>query len=269
MRWTPVVEHDRPRVTLALDIVPQNGYPFEVRVEVTYALHPELRAVGDDVGAQPRHRAARRSAPASTRTCPRTARRWTRRTVQLPARQRLVLDDASVPVGVQSVAGTRVRLLRRGKRLKSLRMDDGFTGLHIEDGRGAVEVRSKAGGARLWFDETFRYLQVFTLDELGGRRSAGRRDRADDVRRRRVQLHARADRARPGRHLGRFVGHRPTLSAASRGPGRVVALQRDLALGRVIDDPRPGSPTARGSSSHGSCTALPSTSRSSGTQRRT
>ena len=28
-------------VTLRLDIVPQNGYPFEVRVEITYALHAE------------------------------------------------------------------------------------------------------------------------------------------------------------------------------------------------------------------------------------
>ena len=32
--------------------------------------------------------------------------------------------------------------------------------------RGAAELRTRAGGAQLWFDETFRYLQVFTLDDL-------------------------------------------------------------------------------------------------------
>jgi aldose 1-epimerase len=27
-------------------------------------------------------------------------------------------------------------------------------------------VRTGSGGARIWFDETFRYLQVFTVDDL-------------------------------------------------------------------------------------------------------
>ena len=40
VRWTKV-RHEPDAVTLRLDIVPQNGYPFEIRVDVTYALHPE------------------------------------------------------------------------------------------------------------------------------------------------------------------------------------------------------------------------------------
>ncbi|HKC27191.1 MAG TPA: aldose epimerase, partial [Jatrophihabitans sp.] len=39
-RWTKV-RQESDRVTLRLDVVPQPGYPFEVRVETTYALHPE------------------------------------------------------------------------------------------------------------------------------------------------------------------------------------------------------------------------------------
>ncbi len=36
-RWVPVA-HTASSVTLRLDVVPQNGYPFEVRVDVTFAL---------------------------------------------------------------------------------------------------------------------------------------------------------------------------------------------------------------------------------------
>jgi aldose 1-epimerase len=83
----------------------------------------------------------------------------------LPAAQRLVTDDKGSPVGVRSVDGSD-HDFRRGKRLKQLRMDDGFTGLQYAGNRAAAEVRTPGGGARLWFDDVFRYLQVFTLDAL-------------------------------------------------------------------------------------------------------
>jgi aldose 1-epimerase len=162
-RWTAVL-HEPTRVTLALDIVPQKGYPFEVRVEVTYAVHPELglsismSALNHGTGQAPF--GAGFHPYLSTHGAP-----LADVTVQLPARERLLLDEAAVPIGVQSVARTP-HDLRRGHRLKHLRMDDGFTGVNLEGGRGFAEVRVKKVGARLWFDETFRYLQVFTPDEL-------------------------------------------------------------------------------------------------------
>lgn len=164
-RWTPTVRQ-RSRVTLSHDIVPQPGYPFEVRVEVTYALHAEY---GLSVSMSA-HNHGHGRAPFGAGFHPYLSTRGAEldaTTVKVPARQRLLVDEASVPVGMQSVTGTPYDL-RRGKRLKALRMDDGFTGLHVEHGRGSAEVRSKAGGARLWFDETFRYLQVFTWPDLAG-----------------------------------------------------------------------------------------------------
>jgi aldose 1-epimerase len=162
-RWEKV-RHVRDAVTLRLDIVPQNGYPFEVRAEVTYELHPEsgLRVtqkatnrgrqrVPFGAGAHP-YLSTRGHALADT-------------TVQVPAREMLVVDDKQVPVGVRSVARSD-HDLRRGRRLRGLRFDDGFTNLDVEDGRGVAEVRTRDGGARLWFDETYRYLQVFTIDAL-------------------------------------------------------------------------------------------------------
>jgi aldose 1-epimerase len=165
-RWTPVL-HERNRLTMELDIVPQKGYPFEVRVEVTYAVHAVLGlSVTVSATNHGRNRApfgAGFHPYLSTHGAPLDAT-----TVQLPARQHLVLDDAQVPVGVRSVAGTP-HDLRRGKRLKQLRMDDGFTDLVVTDGRGQAIVRTKKSvGARLWFDKTFRYLQVFTPDDLFG-----------------------------------------------------------------------------------------------------
>ena len=163
-RWTEL-RHEPDRVTLRLDIVPQHGYPFEVRVDATYALHPE-RGLTVTIAA---HNLGRRPAPFGAGSHPYLSTRGHALddvTVQVPASEQLVVDDQQIPIGARSVAGTPYDL-RPGKQLNGLRLDDGFTALAVHDGRGLAEVRTPDGGARLWFDETFRYLQVFTLDGLG------------------------------------------------------------------------------------------------------
>jgi len=165
VRWTPTVEQ-AARLTLAHDIVPQKGYPFEVAVEVTYTLHAEF---GLSVSTSA-HNHGTGPAPFGAGFHPYLSTRGAtldETTVHLPAGQRLVVDDASVPVGVQSVEATPYDF-RGGKRLKGLRLDDGFTGLDVSQGRGVAAVQSPGGGAQLWFDETFRYLQVFTYADLAG-----------------------------------------------------------------------------------------------------
>jgi aldose 1-epimerase len=163
VRWT-AVRHEAALLTMAVDLVPQPGYPFEVRVEVTYSLHPVtgLAVVATAVN----HGSARAPFGAgfhpylSTRGKPVGDVR-----LKVPARERLLVDDALVPVGRQSVAGSPYDL-RRGPRLRDLRLDDAFTGLGFDHGRATVELQTRAGGARVWFDEAFRFVQVFTLDLL-------------------------------------------------------------------------------------------------------
>jgi aldose 1-epimerase len=162
-RWTKV-RHQSDQVTLRLDVVPQTGYPFQVRVETTYAVHPEY-GLSVTIGA--RNLGAGR-VPFGAGSHPYLSTRGhtlddTR--LQVPAREMLVLDDAQVPVGTRNLTRTPDDL-RRGKRLRALRYDDCFTGLTTTAGRGEALVQTKAGGARLWFDETFQYLQVFTRAEL-------------------------------------------------------------------------------------------------------
>jgi aldose 1-epimerase len=162
LRWAPMAV-DAAAVTVAVDIPPQMGWPFELRVEVTYALHPDH---GLAVTSFARNEGATR-APFGIGFHPYLSLRGARlddTTLHVAADQRIVTDEALLPVGVQGVAGTPYDL-RNGRKIGTHRYDDAYTGLSIVDGRGVAEVRS-ASVTRLWFDETFRYLQVFTTDHL-------------------------------------------------------------------------------------------------------
>ena len=75
------------------------------------------------------------------------------------------MDEAACPVGTQQVAGSAYDL-RRGPKLRQVRMDDAFTGLSHPHGRSVVDLRFGKAGARLWMDETYRFVQVFTVDVL-------------------------------------------------------------------------------------------------------
>jgi aldose 1-epimerase len=159
-RWTPLAQ-TRSSITLGLDIVPQTGYPFEVRVEVRYALHREhgltVRATAHN------HGTTRAPFGAGFHPYLATDRPLERATVQLPAAQHLVADDKQIPIGTESVRDTRFDL-RRARRLGTERFDDGFTELTFRAGRAVARV----GDTQLWVDENWPYLQLFTLDDLGG-----------------------------------------------------------------------------------------------------
>ncbi len=163
-RWARV-RADTAAVTLGIDLVPQNGWPFEVRVEVTYALDAER---GLTVTATA-HNTGTTRAPFGAGFHPYLSLRGHRldeATLRVPAAQRLVTDDAQVPVDTAPIDGTPYDL-REMRPLGGARFDDAFTALATADGRGAVELGTASGGARLWFDDVFGYVQVFTVDTLG------------------------------------------------------------------------------------------------------
>ncbi len=161
-RWVKV-RHEPSSVTLALDVVPQSGWPFEVRVEVTYSLHPDY---GLTVSARALNTGSRRL-PFGAGFHPYLSLRGEAMgdvTLTVPAARYLVTDEQQVPVGVRDVAGSRYDL-RRGVRLKALRFDEGFGALErVADGRAVAVVSTRRGGARVWADPSFDWLQVFTAD---------------------------------------------------------------------------------------------------------
>jgi len=169
VRWSPVQQEDAS-ITLAVDLVPQTGWPFELRIEVTYALDADGLTVTTTA-----HNTGAGRAPFGAGFHPYLSTHGARlddTAVTIPAGTRLLLDDAQIPIGSEPVTGT-AHDLRAGPSLAELRMDDGFTDVQFERGRGVAEVRSSGGGARVWFDETFGYLQVFTLDEFPGTGAPG------------------------------------------------------------------------------------------------
>lgn len=162
-RWAPV-EHTADAVTLRLDVVPQKGFPFEVRVEVTFAVHAEH---GLRVSFAAVNRGEQR-APFGAGSHPYLSARGHALddvTLTLPVAEQLVVDDRQLPTGQRPVSGDVD--FRAGRRLGGHRFDMGFTGIERgPDGRGVAELRTPDGGARLWVDESFRFLQSYTVDDL-------------------------------------------------------------------------------------------------------
>jgi aldose 1-epimerase len=151
-------------VSLVADIVPQTGWPFEVLVEMSFALHADD---GLAVTARATNH-GRIAAPFGAGFHPYLSTRGhpvSDATLQLPAAQRLITDQVQIPVRPEAVTGTPYDL-RDGRRLGELRLDDAFTDLVVAGGRGTAQVRTPSGGALLWFDETFRYVQAFTPAEV-------------------------------------------------------------------------------------------------------
>ena len=164
-RWS-CIRHEPSVCTMALDIPPQTGWPFEVHVEVTYAISSTQ---GLTVTTLVTNRGERR-APFGIGFHPYLAvapRSLSDVTLQLPASQRLVVDDVQIPIGHQDVGGTAYDF-RAGRRLGALRLDDAFAGVAMTEGRAVVDVKVGKQGARVWFDSSFSYVQVFTADVLGG-----------------------------------------------------------------------------------------------------
>jgi aldose 1-epimerase len=169
VRWTPLAV-DPSSVTMGVDLVPQTGWVFDVRVEVTYALRADaglvvsVRAVNNGSGPAPFGAGFHPYLSLHGHVLDDA-------TLRLPARQRLLLDDAQVPVGMRTVAGGPHDFIRP-KRLGGVRLDDAFTDLVVEDGHSSADVLTPSGSAQVWFDSAFGYLQAFTVANLEGGHAA-------------------------------------------------------------------------------------------------
>ena len=172
-RW--VVEEHRPdEVVLHCDVVPQKGWPFELRARVSYRVDIEHGLV---VTLAARNTGAR-AVPFGAGSHPYLSvgsAEVDDVEIRVPGRRRLVTDAASIPVRADDVAGTEFDL-RRLRPLGALRLDTAFVGLEPDPDdatRGSVRVRTDAVDTTLWWDHpTFTAVQVFTVPELEPGRAA-------------------------------------------------------------------------------------------------
>ncbi len=165
-RWT-VDEHTDELVRLHCDVVPQRGWPFELRTEMTYRLDPQLGLVvtmgARNIGAH--------AFPFGAGCHPYVSLGNVAvddAVLTVPAATRLETDEAAIPLHALPVDATDWDL-RSGKRLGTLRLDTAYTDLSADDD-GVVRVRVQAGDVvtTVWMDfPTFAVAQVFTVPELG------------------------------------------------------------------------------------------------------
>lgn len=165
-RWTPWrVLWQRPEeVALGLDLPPQPGYPFQLRLAVGYRLGPgglTVRQTATNIGDGPcpYGSGAHPYLRAGTELVDECA-------LQVPAATRLLVDDHQIPIGSAPVEGTELDF-REPRRIGGLQLDTAYTDLRREgDGLARVTLSGRARAVVLWADAAHPYLMVFSGDTL-------------------------------------------------------------------------------------------------------
>ncbi len=165
--WT-VLARDTGTLALGCLLHPQPGYPFLLRLQVSYELTGDglrVTTTATNEGLVPLpygegHHPYLAAGP---------GRRVDDCTLVAPAATRLDADERGIPAGRSAVAGTDADL-RAGRRIGRLVLDTCFTDLERDaDGLARVRLTGPDGiGAGVWMDECYRYLQLFTGDTIPG-----------------------------------------------------------------------------------------------------
>lgn len=154
-----VQEASSAAVTLTLDTVPTAGYPWPLRLTVTYRLDDDGLAVtarATNLGAS--------RAPYGVGFHP-----WLAPggevddcTLQVDAALHVVNDERLLPVGVEPVHGTFD--LRAPTSLREVALDDAWVGVTFDaDGRSWIRLgRADGRSAQMWADGATRAWQVCT-----------------------------------------------------------------------------------------------------------
>ncbi|HTJ76565.1 MAG TPA: aldose 1-epimerase family protein [Acidimicrobiales bacterium] len=165
VRWVNwrTVAHEADRVVVELVLHPQPGYPFTLGLSVEYRLGDGGLAV------------ATTATNLGDRPCPYGAGAHPYLTVGtptvdpvvllVPAATRLVTDERAIPVERVGVAGSGYDF-RQPRAVGDLALDTAFTDL----GGDSVVVAGPDRRVALWWDDSYRWVMVFTGDGLPAER---------------------------------------------------------------------------------------------------
>ena len=166
VRWAgwSVGEREQSRVVMEHVIHGQPGYPFSLAVSIEYALFDQglsVTTTATNVGPDP--------CPYGCGAHPYlTLGTATVDAIVLTAPGRAVLrsDDRGIPTDKVTVEGTEYDS-RQPRAIGATRLDHCFTDLERDDGLAHVELRGPDDSRlKLWMDETYGYLMLFTGDPL-------------------------------------------------------------------------------------------------------
>jgi aldose 1-epimerase len=161
--WTTARQSTR-EVELRHVLHPQPGYPFTLALSVTYCLDDSGLTVttsATNLGSSSLPYAAGQhpylAAPDVVDDC----------RLQLEAATYLPTDDRGLPTGTSAVAGSEYDF-RSERRIGQTELDLAFTDLaRDDDGRAWVVFRTPDGATtRVWVDESYRYVELFTADSV-------------------------------------------------------------------------------------------------------
>ena len=161
-RWH-VVFHTAAEVALGLDLLPSDGYPFQLALKVTYSVTAEglsTSVEATNMGTE--------TAPYGV--CPHPYLRagdsplnsWA---LSLPAESYLeVSDDRLLPLALSPVQNSSFDF-RQPREIGSTQIDHAFTGMSRDNGLTTIELRERDGaGVAMTFDACCPWVQVHTAD---------------------------------------------------------------------------------------------------------
>jgi aldose 1-epimerase len=172
-QWEPTDEHV-DRITMKATLLPLQGFPFALQVEVAYQLGSDglsVTTTATNIGDVPApfgsgHHPYLSPGAGLIDDCE----------LHLEAETRIVTDSKrQLPVGREPVTGTDYDF-RKGKAVGDLLIDYPFTDLH-RDAEDRARVRLTGTDGRtvhLWVDTSYPIVEVYTGDTLSpGRRRRG------------------------------------------------------------------------------------------------
>lgn len=167
-RWQPwrLVERTSARVSLALTVFPQSGYPFALALELAYSLDDAgltVRTTARNVGAAPLPFGAGHHPYFTVGT-----ERVDATLLHLPAASRLTTDERLIPTGRAPVADTP-HDFRQPRAVGDLALDTCYADLTPDaDGATRIALIHPDGAPRLTLtlDRHYRYAQVYSGDSL-------------------------------------------------------------------------------------------------------
>ncbi|AZI58488.1 galactose mutarotase [Nakamurella antarctica] len=157
-----VVDVGAAKLTLRHHLVPQEGYPFPLRIDVSF----ELTAQGLVTSVDATNTG---TAAAPYGVCPHpylvagseSLDEWT---LSMPADSRVEVDDVLIPIGHADVADVDSDY-RQGAQIGSRKIDHAFTGLSAsDDGRFRVRVTSGGSGVEMSWGAWGSWVQIHTAD---------------------------------------------------------------------------------------------------------
>ena len=160
--WTAVRQTTR-EVELRHVLHPSPGYPFSLELSLAYALADDgltVTTTARNVGPAPLPYAAGQhpylAARGAVDDC----------VLELPAATRILTDDRGLPTGREDVAGTPYDF-RSAREVGDAEIDAAFTDLTRDgDGRCWVSLSEPDRLVRLWVDQSYPYVELFTGDTV-------------------------------------------------------------------------------------------------------